>query len=117
MIYYVAPIVEGQTEERCLERLLHRVWREHLGRTERLQVLEAFRTKRSSLLHFEQDALKDAVSNAFLKLQKRTRRDPNAKGVLLILLDAEDDCPATLAPGLVNATLGVQSNADVACIL
>ncbi len=39
MTLYIAPIVEGQTEAGCIERLLQRIWMELLGGPERMQVL------------------------------------------------------------------------------
>ena len=51
MTFYIVPIVEGQTEQGCVERLLHRVWGELLCRPERLQIVEPFRGHRDALVH------------------------------------------------------------------
>jgi hypothetical protein len=117
MTLYIAPIVEGQTEERCLERLLHRIWGELLVQPERLQVLEPFRGRRDALVHTNGLVLSQTVEKAFLKLQAKAKRDTSARSLLLLLLDAEDDCPAELAPRLLQTCRQAQSNADIACVL
>jgi hypothetical protein len=38
MTLYIVPVVEGQTEQGCVERLLQRVWYGLLCQPERLQV-------------------------------------------------------------------------------
>ena len=58
MTLYAVPVVEGQTEQVCVERLLHRVWRELLCRAERLQVVEPFRGHRDQLAEDGGKALK-----------------------------------------------------------
>lgn len=117
MNVYVAPIVEGQTEQRCVERLLHRIWMELLQRPERLQVLEPFRGHRDSLVHPDGSVLSASVQKAFLKLQAKTRKDSEARSLLLILLDAESDCPAELAPRLLGTARQARPDATIACVL
>jgi hypothetical protein len=115
--FYVAPIVEGHTERECVEVVVRRIWFEFLGRLERLQVLEPFRRSRSALVHRNGLALRAAVQEAFLKLQAKERRDSEAHSLLLILLDAEGDCPATLAPRLLRTAHQARSDADITCVL
>src|SRR4051812_11623418 len=98
MTVYVAPVVEGQTEQLCLERLLQRTWAQLLGRPERLQVLEAFRRPRGQLVQASGEALAKAVQEAHLKLRAKIKKEADARSMVLVLIDAEDDCPATLAP-------------------
>jgi hypothetical protein len=117
MSAYVAPIVEGQTEQRCVERLLHRIWEELLGGPERLQVLEPFRGRRDALVHPSGLALGQSVQKAFLKLQAKAKREPLARLLVLLLLDAEEDCPAELAPRLLQTARNAQANATIACVL
>ena len=118
MTLYVAPIVEGQTEQGCVERLLQRIWKELLGGTDRLQVLEPFRDDRSSLVLLDGEALRETVQKTFEKLKSRTRRDPAARSLLLILLDAEDDCPATMAPRLLQkARESLDPKVGLSCVL
>ena len=118
MTLYIAPVVEGHTEQNCVEGLLYRVWTELLSRSERLQVIEPFRTHRDSLTHPNGEVLSATVQKAYLKLRARTKKDPDALALLLILLDAEKDCPATLAPRLVStARLALPAEAPIACVL
>lgn len=117
MNVYVAPIVEGQTEQSCVERLLHRIWTELLQRPERLQVLEPFRGHRDALVHVNGVALTESVQKAFLKLQAKLRRDTQALALLLILLDAEGDCPAELAPRLLETARQARRDAVISCVL
>ena len=51
MTFYIAPIVEGDTETGCIERLLQRIWSELLGASVRLQVAAPSRGNRASLVH------------------------------------------------------------------
>jgi len=99
MTLYIANIVEGQTEQGCLERLLQRTWTELLGQTERLQVLEPFCGPRDKLIQSPGDLIM-TIEQSLQKLYSKAKRDPDAIKLLLILLDAEGDCPATLAPQL-----------------
>ncbi|HJZ94384.1 MAG TPA: DUF4276 family protein [Gemmataceae bacterium] len=117
MTLYIAPIVEGQTEQGCLARLLHRIWAEVLARAERLQVLEPFRGHRDALVHQEGRALTETVQKAFVKLQAKARKDLEGRSLVLILLDAEDDCPARLAPRLLETARMARRDTDIACVL
>jgi hypothetical protein len=118
MTLYVAPVVEGQTEQGCVERLLHRVWVELLGAPERLQVLEPFRGQRDALVHPNGAALTDCVRKAFMKLTAKAKRDPQARPLLLVLLEAEGDLPCLLAPRLLDvARKALPAGAPVACVL
>src|SRR5438105_372031 len=102
MTFYVAPIVEGQTETKCVERLLWRVWSEILTAPERLQVLEPYRGHRDALVHPDGLALTQMVQKAFLELRAASRRDAQGPLLVLILLDAERDLPCELAPRLLQ---------------
>jgi hypothetical protein len=118
MTLYVAPIVEGHTEAECVERLLQRVWTELLVSTERLQVLQPSRGKRDALIDAKRADLSEKVKEAFARLNRRMRRDPaTGRGFLLLLLDAERDCPAELAPCLVGEMRQARGDADIACAL
>jgi hypothetical protein len=115
---YVAPVVEGQTEQGCIERLLYRIWTELLCSSERLQVIEPFRGHRDSLTHPKGEVLTDTVQKAYLKLMAKTKKDQSAIPLLLVLLDAEKDCPAALAPKLLDtAKKALPSDALVVCVL
>jgi len=117
MTLYVVPIVEGQTEASCIERLLQRVWTELLGSTERLQVLKPSRGKRDPLIRPTGTDLGDKIEEAHVRLSQRVRLDPSGRGFVLLLLDAERDCPAQLAPRLLATARIARSDADIACVL
>ncbi len=117
MTYYIVPIVEGQTEAGCVERLLQRTWTELLGAPERLQVLSPSRGKRDALVNPAKPDLAAKVQEAHAKLARRLRADPADRGLLLLLLDAETDPPCQLAPRLLSAARAARSDADVSCVL
>jgi hypothetical protein len=116
---YLVPIVEGQTEVGCIERLLHRVWSELLVASDRLQVLPASRGKRDALINPDHPDFTAKIEEAYAKLARRLRHDSSSqgRGMLLLLLDAEKDCPAELAPRLVDAATRIRSDASIACVM
>jgi Domain of unknown function (DUF4276) len=110
--------VEGQTEQGCVERMLQRVWHELLCRPERLQVVEAFRGHRDQLVHPSGLVLTDTVRKAFGKLTVKLKKEAQAQLLVLILLDAEGDCPATVAPRLLEvARKALPADAPVSCVM
>jgi hypothetical protein len=117
MTVYIAPIVEGHTEQNCLERLLHRIWLELLGSSERLQVLEPSRSKRDAIIHPNGEAFQKMVQDVFAVLARRIRKDRSGRGLILVLLDAERDCPIELAQRLLESARKARSDADIACVL
>ena len=117
MTLYVAPIVEGHTEDKCIERLLQRTWHELLGATDRLQVLPASREHRDKLVEPAGTDLVRKIEEALLKLRQRLKRDPAGRGLLLLLLDAETACPAELGPQLLTSARTARTDADIACVL
>ena len=117
MTFYIAPIVEGQTEAGCIERLLHRVWTELLVAPDRLQVLPPSRGKRDALVAVEEAGFAAKIEEAFAKLSQRLRRDAESRGLVLLLVDAEDDCPAELGPRLLAAAQQHRTDADIACVI
>ena len=74
MTFYLVPIVEGQTEVGCVERLLQRVWTELLAAPVRLQVLPASRGKRDTLINPDHPDFAAKVEEAYAKLARRLRR-------------------------------------------
>ena len=117
MTLHIAPIVEGHTEAGCVERLLQRIWTELLSGPERMQVLPTSRGNRDGLVHPSRDDLAEKVEEAHASLSRRLRRDVSGRGMLLLLLDAESDCPAELAPRLLAAARQARCDADIACVL
>lgn len=122
MTLYIVPIVEGHTEgqpERaCVGRLLHRVWEQLLGQPERLQVVEPFRGHRDQLVQPDGLALAGTVARALVKLRSKSKKDAQARLLVLILLDAENDCPKALATRLLEvARKEVPETIPVSCVL
>jgi hypothetical protein len=122
MTLYIVPIVEGhaegQPERGCVERLLHRVWGELLGQSERLQVVEPFRGHRDQLVDANGLMLTNTVDRALVKLRSKLKKDAQARPLVLILLDAEEDCPKTIAPRLLEvARRAVPAEVPVSCVL
>lgn len=72
MTLYIVPIVEGHTEQGCVERLLHRIWHELLAHAERLQVVDPFRGHRDELVHSSGLVLADTASTALLKMRAKS---------------------------------------------
>jgi len=108
----VAPIVEGHGDEDRVRILLPRVWTELLG-GEYLEVLSPIRQPRSLLVR--EDPLERAVTFALKKLSNPpASSDPS---LVLILIDADGDCPATLGQELLRIARAVDSRANVACVL
>jgi hypothetical protein len=117
MTLYIAPIVEGHTEQNCVERLLHRIWLGLLGSAERLQVLAPLRPKRDAIVHHSGEAFGVMVQNVFTVLSSTIRKDISGRGLILVLLDAERDCPMELAPRLLESARKARCDADLACVI
>lgn len=117
MTYFLVPIVEGQTEERCIEKLLQRIWSQLLNAPSRLQVLRPSRAKRDALLNPDHSCLADKIEEARVKLVDRLRRDSSAHGLLLLLLDSEKNCPAQIAPRLLERSRAIVSDIAITCVL
>lgn len=116
MTFYIVPIIEGQTEVNCIELLLQRIWSELMTFPDRLQVLPSTRGNRDALIDPAKPDLARKVEEAYVKLARQLRADPIGRGLLLLLLDAEEDCPAELAPKLLVAAKKVRSDADISCV-
>ncbi len=117
MTLFVAPVVEGETEERCIKIILSRLW-QHLQQAadrEPLAVLEPLPANRSSLVKDGHPCLEQMVERAFRAVRSRLRQAD--RGFLLVLIDAEEDCPATIGPNLLARARAARSDADIACVL
>lgn len=84
----IVPIVEGHSEQEAVPALLRRIG-EELG-IHAVGVARPFRVKRNRVVR--EGELERAVEQAV-----RDREDP---ACVLVILDADDDCPAELAPRL-----------------
>ncbi len=78
MSLYIAPIVEGETEERCIKIILSRLWRELLGATarEELCILEPNQANRSSLLKSNHREMEEKIEQSYRRI-KASIRNPN----------------------------------------
>jgi hypothetical protein len=105
----VLPIVEGHGEDSSIRILLQRIWTELLG-GEYLEVLKPIRGKRHKLV--KPTELGKALNLAVPKL-----RAAGSKGLILVLLDADDDLPCILGPSLLALARGVRADADISCVI
>jgi hypothetical protein len=117
MTLYLASIVEGETETECVEPLLQRIWRELLSAPIRLQVLHPLTLDRGRAVSTTKTDLADKIDEACLELLWRVRRDPIGKGLLLIMFDADKDCPAELGTRLLTAARTHRADVDIVCVL
>jgi hypothetical protein len=96
----VVPIVEGHGEQQsAIRTLLERLWYEVLE-GEYIDVLRPIRIPRSKIIQPSQ--LLHAVDLASMKLAAQSSTDP---AFILVLFDADDDCPAELSEALRHTLL------------
>ncbi|MGL4554443.1 MAG: DUF4276 family protein [Gemmataceae bacterium] len=119
MTLFVASIVEGETEERCVKALLSGIWRDllHAADLEPLAVLEPIPAHRSSLVKEGHPELGRMVERAVRGLQARLRHSAADRGFVLLLIDADEDCPARLGPQLLGRARAARNDADIVCVL
>jgi hypothetical protein len=108
----IAPIVEGFGEEACLRDLLWRTWTEIVG-GEHAEILHPIRRSRGKFLKESEHDVERAVQLAAYKLQDA------GGGLILILVDAEDDCAklGPLGPLLLQRARQVRADIDIACVI
>src|SRR5258707_1001632 len=104
MTLFVAPIVEGETEERCIKIILSRIWRDllHAADREPLAVLEPIPASRPALVRERHPEMGEKVEREFRVLRQGIRQPEVDRGFILLLIDADEDCPAKLAPRLLE---------------
>ena len=102
MQFFVAPIVEGHGEVFAVPILLQRVISEQRPDVS-LRVNPAIRVKVGSFLG------NPGYFANYLELAARKVRQ-HANGLVLILLDCEDRCPAIVGPQLASAAASVRSD-------
>lgn len=95
-MFVVAPIVEGHGEVRAVPLLLRRIAFEICGRAE-IHVLPPHRIPRNRIVS---EAGSDDLTRA-VELAVRKIRNEDSDGAVMLLLDADDDCPAELGPALL----------------
>jgi len=86
----ILPIVEGQSEVESVPILLRRI-RDQM-QAFNIQISRPWRVKRNKVV--KQGELERAITQGI--------RDRSNIGAIFLLLDAEDDCPAVLAPELLE---------------
>lgn len=95
----IAAIVEGHGEVPAVPILLRRIGYELFG-GKHIEVATPIRHTRGQLVQSEIDTLDRAVTLATRKLQALPPQD--SPTLILILIDADDDCPAKLGPELLK---------------
>lgn len=105
MSVYISPIVEGHTEQdNAVRELISRIWYTLLGQAEYLEVLRAVRGDRGILGNATRGSdLARKIEEAHIGLRDAIDNDPDGRGVVLLVLDADSDCPKALGPGLLAA--------------
>jgi hypothetical protein len=108
----IAPIVEGHGENGAIRNLLWRTWTEIVG-GEHAEILHPIRRSRGRFLKIEEGDVEKAVGLAALKL-----KDVGG-GLILILVDAEDDCAklGSLGPILLQRARQAHADMDIACVI
>lgn len=86
----ILPIVEGQSEAESVPILLRRICSQMQAFN--IQIARPFRVKRNKVI--KQGELERAIEQGI--------RDRGNVSAILLLLDADDDCPAALAPELLE---------------
>jgi hypothetical protein len=106
----VAPIVEGHGEVHSIRPLLERIGQEQLGGAG-IDAIRPFRCPKSKLVRG--DWLPRVAGAAVAKLRQAAEADDRL--LLLVLLDADEDCPADLGPRLLGTLRSLPI--PVACVL
>ena len=99
MIDAIYPIVEGHGEVRAVPILLRRLAQKYGAYT--TQIFRPYRVPRGRM--FAGSHLENAVELACRKLEQVT-----GIGAVLVLLDADSDCPAEIAPDLLRRVRALQ---------
>lgn len=105
----IVPVVEGHGEATALPAILHRM-AAAIGHPGRLRVNPPIRVKAGSFLRPGHDDFSRYVQLAAAKAAQDV-------GLVLILLDCEDECPAQLGPALLQRAFAVRSDAAYLVVL
>ncbi|MGA2835080.1 MAG: DUF4276 family protein [Acidimicrobiales bacterium] len=105
--FSIASIVEGHGEVDALPILVRRIGARIAG-VESLNLPRPFRVPRDRLLK------DDVLETTVVAVGKRLGDDP---GGVLVLIDADDDCPAALGPELMERAQGALPRGKVVVVL
>jgi hypothetical protein len=113
MALFVRVIVEGQGEVRSIETLFKRIWKELLQVDWDFIAVRAVRQPQGTLLQ------KEGLSRAVELAAGQLALDPRHGGgsLIVLLIDAEKQCPKQLAPQLLEWAQQTCSHMDIACVL
>ena len=107
---HIVPIVEGHGEEEALPTLLRRFSAEH-GYEGFLKINPPIRIKAGSFLR------NDEYFRKYITLAAAKAVQGDRRGLVLILLDCEDDCPAALGPELLQKAETVRADIEYLVVL
>ncbi len=93
MDFVIQPIVEGDGEVHAIRDLIRRIAFEFWNEASYVQVLRPILWSRGKIIKNPEDAVKQAEKN--LRFSQKI-------GGILVLFDSDDDCPATLAPTILE---------------
>jgi len=103
--FVIVPIVEGQSEVASVPVLLHRLLEEHQRWD--VKIARPVRVHRTSVVK------KREIERAVV-LARRNREECKA---VLVLLDADDDCPAELGPELLKRIVEAHGDLSAAAVV
>jgi hypothetical protein len=107
-VIYIAPIVEGHGEVEAVPVLLRRIVQAEAPQHQ-LRINPPIRIKSGSFLNKESDF------NRYVTLA--ASKAAQSAGLVLILLDCEDDCPAILGPELLARAQSVRGDVPYLIVL
>ena len=105
--FFIAAIVEGHGEVSALPILLRRIHGMSEGADRELVVNSPIRIKAGSFLN------DSAYRERYLQMASAKARHSGRKGLILVMLDCDDGCPATCGPDLRKHVAGQCGNLDV----
>ena len=103
----IVPIVEGHGEYKAVPVLLHRMAEDR--QVYHLKVNQPIRVKASSFFQRREEFCR--------YVQLAANKAAQGNGLVLILMDCEDDCPAELGPSLLERAKEARSDVQYLCVL
>lgn len=110
----VAPIVEGHGEVSAVPILLRRIFHELFGFTT-VQILRPIRQPRDKLLENRDECLQKSLNLAVQKL--RQAGAPPAVHLVLVILDADEECAARVGPQFLKQAENLRADAQISVVL